>query len=89
MGNKGLFGAVISATIAAGVVRGIKRKKVKEEAGTNAGKLPDAEVISSTSDVHETVRRTCPACGNVDTSGADRCPLCYTNLNPNAPPEDF
>jgi len=89
MEKRSLFGAVIGASIATSVIRGMKRKKVKEAPRTDPGKLQDAEVISPTNNVHETVQRKCPACGNVDTSGSDQCPVCYANLNPNASSGDI
>jgi hypothetical protein len=87
MARKGILGAVIGAAVVGVAYRGLKKKK-KTEAPADPGKLQDAEVISAQR-TPAVAARTCPGCGNTDTSGSERCPVCYTVLDPGSRPEDI
>lgn len=95
MAKRNPWAAVIGTTVLAGgalLGRKLKNKDKNKDKKNETAPVADTEVIAdATVQTPETyAERRCPSCGNIDTSGASNCPLCFANMDPNAEfVEDF
>ena len=89
--NKGnLVGAAIGAAIVGNALLKAKKNRDQKKAATAPAPVKDADVISEKKpQTPVAATRKCPSCGNADSSGSDRCLLCYASMDPNFRPEDI
>jgi len=92
MAKNSLGGLAIAAgALAVGALFGRKKKKEaekkREEAEQRAAELSaEMSVMSSPMEpdrafIPQNTERKCPSCGNVDTTGASSCPICFANMS--------
>lgn len=96
-----LAGLAVSGGIAvAGTLFNRKKKKDAQKAAEEAKNTSGSSDLSQGTDMgmqhpgqdaqpSKVQERTCPSCGNKDSSGSKNCPVCFGPMDPDAERGDF
>ena len=79
--------AVVVGAVAVGALFNRKKKNKEEKRRQKDAEQRSAELSSSAiteeavNAAPSAVSRKCPSCGNIDTSGAANCPICFASMD--------
>ena len=90
--NNGAGLAIAVGAIAVGALFNRKKKKEAEKKVQEANQrakelsveLADAESSEAQTFSSSSEERKCPSCGNIDTTGALSCPICFASMSGSA-----